>query len=944
MSDAYIADCVTQIGELQDFLTTYKNCNVNLVKIMEKICDTPFVEFDIYNVFEIKVLRQEIRKMENAAMDSVLEMYKLIVIYLVIVYEGFEAHITQMAEHWIKYVRRFDILLEDALRLGIKSTMQNMYKCVHGDGTMAPSPLLKMDLYLVGKNITYIPSALEIRDTFTTVLEEIVHIMSTIPRLYQKLSLPAAGLKMFFEVVALDQDCNKLQKLINEEIDYNIELVIEHLTMWDPYKHIWTVEKDDFLTKYRNEKHTAQEFDDLIINYSNLANSIQIQETVNQIHFITLNSSELKKSIISHCIIWQTKLGELLRNITEADIDVVYNYVEKSSEEAMKVPKDLKELQVSIETYDRLISELIQMEKTFPPITDQMLTLAKFEVELGSDMTTRHENIPVLWEQYLSVLEEAKKNLEANKDKFKTGLLDQAEVFKEAAKEFCEEFYKTAPVTSESTGKEALAQLKAFRDQLNALRAQEQAIRDGLAVFNLTNLNKLTRQLKEKNWEIIDTTRIKVDAFRRTLPLIGDLKNPCMRERHWDRIKTLMGVEFDQNSEDFKLDLIMKLNFQAYAEEISEISNAATMELNIENGLKAIREVWKSTTFEMQHHKGDIYKIKTVDDVMQFLEDHQVQLSSMKSTKYVEPFIKEVDYWEKSLGYVAECIEISLQVQRRYLYLETIFTGEDIRKQLPAEVLVFDALTADWTEITASMHAGKNAIEACIYKPQPYLFNKLNQMVDNLDGILRALEKYLETKRQLFPRFYFISNDDMLEILGNSKKPSLIQVHLKKLFDNVTRIRIEKTKVIDFIEAPMTFDPIKIYCKRNLLKLQQSRNNAKYQDKDLRTFKSLHRIACCKAIYSHNWNKLLYLLKKCPPWEHNWKDVNEAALYTRALLILIMYHPTSQALGLLNDYLHLVWSCRSDDVKKAVLKILLTLPEKIHGVTHTRYKDTDKES
>ncbi|XP_050561707.1 dynein axonemal heavy chain 2 [Spodoptera frugiperda] len=848
MSDAYIADCVIQIGELQDFLTTYKNCNVNLVKIMEKICDTPFVEFDIYNVFEIKTLRANIRKMESTAMDSVLEMYKLIVIYLVIVYEGFEAHITQMAEHWIKYVRRFDKLLEDALRLGIKSTMQNMYKCVHGDGTMAPSPLLKMDLYLVGKNITYIPSKIEIQDTFTTVLEEIVHIISSVPRLYEKFSLPSGGLRKFHEVIATDPDCNKLQRFINDEIDYNIKLVIDHLEMWDPYVHIWAVNKDEFLANYRTEQHTAEEFDDLIINYSNLANSVQIQETINQIHFITLNSSELKKSIISHCIVWQTKLGELLRTITEADIDVIYNYVEKSSEEAMKVPKDLKELQESIDTYDRLISEIAQIEKTFPPITDQMLTLVKFEVELSSDMTTRHENIPLLWEQYLGVLEEAKKNLEANKEKFKTDLLDQAEVFKEAAKEFCEEFYKTAPISSEFTGKEALAQLKAFREQLNALRAQEQAIRDGLAVFNLTtpvnldllkmekelekleevwglvnqweeswekyktqtfwemetdemeenvmylfrNFNKLSRQLKDRNWEIIDTTRVKVDAFRRTLPLIGDLKNPCMRERHWDRIRALMGVEFDQNSEDFKLDLIMKLNFQAYAEEIAEISNAATMELNIENGLKAIREVWKSTKFEMSHHRGDMYKIKTVDDVMQFLEDHQVQLSSMKSTKYVEPFIKEVDYWEKSLGYVAECIEISLQVQRRYLYLETIFTGEDIRKQLPAEVLIFDALTADWTEVTKNMHAGKNAIEACIYKPQPYLFNKLNQMVDNLDGILRALEKYLETKRQLFPRFYFISNDDMLEILGNSKKPSLIQVHLKKLFDNVTRIRIDK--------------------------------------------------------------------------------------------------------------------------------------------------------
>lgn len=39
-----------------------------------------------------------------------------------------------MAEYWVKYVRRFDRLLEDALRLAIKATMQNMYKCVHGDG------------------------------------------------------------------------------------------------------------------------------------------------------------------------------------------------------------------------------------------------------------------------------------------------------------------------------------------------------------------------------------------------------------------------------------------------------------------------------------------------------------------------------------------------------------------------------------------------------------------------------------------------------------------------------------------------------------------------------------------------------------------------------------------------------------------------------------------
>lgn len=53
--------------------------------------------------------------------------------------------------------------------------------------------------------------------------------------------------------------------------------------MWDPYSHIWRVNKDEFMAKYREEGHTAADFDALIINYSNLANAVQIQETINQV-------------------------------------------------------------------------------------------------------------------------------------------------------------------------------------------------------------------------------------------------------------------------------------------------------------------------------------------------------------------------------------------------------------------------------------------------------------------------------------------------------------------------------------------------------------------------------------------------------------------------------------------------------------------------------------
>lgn len=52
--------------------------------------------------------------------------------------------------------------------------------------------------------------------------------------------------------------------------------------------------------------------------------------------------------------------------------------------------------------------------------------------------------------------------------------------------------------------------------------------------------NNMFREYRDKNWPIIEHSKKRVEAFKRVMPLVTDLKNPALRQRHWDNIRTEM--------------------------------------------------------------------------------------------------------------------------------------------------------------------------------------------------------------------------------------------------------------------------------------------------------------------------------------------------------------------------------------------------------------------
>jgi dynein heavy chain len=113
--------------------------------------------------------------------------------------------------------------------------------------------------------------------------------------------------------------------------------------------------------------------------------------------------------------------------------------------------------------------------------------------------------------------------------------------------------------------------------------------------------------------------------------------------------------------------------------------------------------------------------------------------------------------------------------------------SEDIRKQLPGESVLFDRVNRNWVDLMNGIDKNRNAVATT---QRPGILDTLNGTNDDLERIQKSLDQYLETKRQLFPRFYFLSNDDLLEILGQQKDPGQVQKHIKKCFEAIRQLQM----------------------------------------------------------------------------------------------------------------------------------------------------------
>lgn len=313
-------------------------------------------------------------------------------------------------------------------------------------------------------------------------------------------------------------------------------------------------------------------------------------------------------------------------------------------------------------------------------------------------------------------------------------------------------------------------------------------------------LIKEIRQLDKdtRAWEGFNGVDAEVKNMVTSLGAVGLLQSPAIRTRHWKQVMKATGVEISMGettvADDTTLSDLLSLHLHEYEEEVATIVDRAGKELQMEKMLGELEKTWADFHFEYGTHKRrGLPQIKPAEEMIEILEDNQVQLQNLLASKYIAFFADGVGSWSKKLSTTDQVIEIWGEVQRTWSNLESIFIGsEDIRAQLPEDAKRFDGIDKDYQEVATRSAKMTNVVEVT---NQPNLFESFESMQDRLALCEKALQEYLDTKRLAFPRFYFVSSADLLDILSNGNNPVLVAKQLSKLFAVVCNLKfIEGSK------------------------------------------------------------------------------------------------------------------------------------------------------
>ncbi|CDW77756.1 dynein heavy chain axonemal [Stylonychia lemnae] len=350
---------------------------------------------------------------------------------------------------------------------------------------------------------------------------------------------------------------------------------------------------------------------------------------------------------------------------------------------------------------------------------------------------------------------------------------------------------------------------------------------------NVTDwINELKRLSKNnflksavKQMELLSFIYQALLQFKIYLPMLKAMRTKGLVLRHWRMIGNKLDFVVDPSTVTLRKLINLKLYEEDKLHVIKSICEIATKEYAVMTSLDSLDRELKALEFTLQVLKENPVQqpltviqvqnqtytsnmsqiqpptenpliVLKLGELISLFEEYFMRVSVLKTNPFVKNFYDKMIELEKIVKHVVEILNEWQLFQKNWIYLESIFSLEEIQKYLDKESKKFQGIDAFYRSVTKSFEQTPQVYKAC--QREAFLI-QLQRFNNECEGIISGLNQFLESKREKFPRLYFLSNEEMIEIFGkarDTRKSTNLKVQspafLIKLFDGIDLVTINR--------------------------------------------------------------------------------------------------------------------------------------------------------
>lgn len=710
--------------------------------------------------------------------------------------------------------------------------------------------LLDVEISMNNQTIFVDPPVSYIKATWLQNLEAWLDTLCSLQRIKaNRYQISAASAMQqtqeYFEDLAIS--CLDPLEVAYGTIDSKVAELSTYLEEWYRYQSLWDLQVNQVQGTLGEDLPLWHQLIQEIRHARSTFDTSDVRKTFG---LVTFNYEQVQSKITQKYDQWQTEitsrfgliLGNRMREVF-AELKRARHELENQSLEASSTAQAV--------AFITVVQQCKRNANLWEPEVDVFrqgqTTLSRQRYNFANDWLSANQ-VGDEWDSFQEILTRKSRVVEEQTDALRAKIVAEDRAVNEKMLDIVNRWSEEKPISGEIPPEEALETLRTYESRLEKLRVEAETVakaKEALALphsqddtlaatveevqdFNsvwsaLSLIWQRVNELRETLWTSVQPRKLRQQleeqvktakempsrvrqyaAFehvqkvlrdlQRSNAILMDLKTDAIRERHWLKIYKALRPGKRYSEVSMTLGDVWDLKPLATESVIRDIIAQAQGELALEEFVRQVRETWQNYSLDLVNYQNKQRLIRGWDDLFTKCSENLNSLQAMKHSPYYKEFEEEASSWEDKLNRVHVLFDVWIDVQRQWVYLEGVFSGNnDIKHLLPTESSRFNNINTEFIAVMKKVYKSPYVMDVLAI---PGVQKSLDRLAELLSKIQKALGEYLERERVSFPRFYFVGDEDLLEIIGNSNDTSRVAKHFKKMFAGISGVEMNDENAI----------------------------------------------------------------------------------------------------------------------------------------------------